>query len=504
MGRSMATAGEAVRLDKPVSVRDAKFDRHYEVFSRDGALYQAASQTGSNGETVFRAEHKLEWAVGSGVNGFSFVARRGDHLFQAPLSYYARRGEWALSPGFEFADYGFSRPIHAACITCHSGRPRPVAGREARYSEPPFEELAIGCENCHGPGRAHATRRAPIVNPAKLAPRLAEDICMNCHQTGDTRVVQPGRQLADFRPGRPLDETVAIFRLASRAGEADLLEHHEAMKASRCYTGSAGKLGCLSCHNPHRMPATETEKPAYYRQRCNACHGATAASATRRCKVAAAKREEANGNDCAGCHMPERAVQEIAHSALTQHRISLQSGSTQVARREDPDLPGLLHLNRPPGKAPLPILTRLTAYGELLAREPALTPYYLDALERAAKEKQEDPLVLAALARKALREDRSGDALKLAEQAIAKGGSSAPLYYDVAEALTKSGRDADAIGRLNEGLALEPFSRDLRKALILRLINTRQYDQARRAMREYLDLFPEDGFMRGLLAKVDR
>ena len=51
-----------------------------------------------------------------------------------------------------------------------------------------------------------------IVNPARLKPRLAEDICLNCHQSGDARVTQPGRSYLDFRPGEWLFDTAVIFR----------------------------------------------------------------------------------------------------------------------------------------------------------------------------------------------------------------------------------------------------------------------------------------------------
>jgi len=55
--------------------------------------------------------------------------------------------EWDLSPGYEFADYGFNRPMAAGCVVCHSGRPRLARDRNGVYLDPPFQEMAIGCEN---------------------------------------------------------------------------------------------------------------------------------------------------------------------------------------------------------------------------------------------------------------------------------------------------------------------------------------------------------------------
>jgi hypothetical protein len=231
----------SAHLDKvrgTVTVTSEKLKRQYEVFVEKGKLYQ------SHSGTDFRAAHALEYAIGSGANGMSFIVQRGNHLFQAPLSYYRRTEAWNLSPGYELADYGFSRPMHATCISCHSGQPQPVPGRNGQYLEPPFRELAIGCENCHGPGRRHieaAGAKQTIVNPARLPPRLAEDICMSCHQGGDTRILQPGKVEQDFRPGTPLNDTVAIFkfpRTRDSAAESDLLEHHESMRLSRCFRQS--------------------------------------------------------------------------------------------------------------------------------------------------------------------------------------------------------------------------------------------------------------------------
>ena len=77
----------------------------------------------------------------------------------------------------------------------------------------------------HGPGEihnremkanppgAHPARDTSIVNPAKLSARLADDVCMNCHQGGHTRVLQPGKDYMDFRPGMSLDTVSASFKL---------------------------------------------------------------------------------------------------------------------------------------------------------------------------------------------------------------------------------------------------------------------------------------------------
>ncbi|MGH9630386.1 MAG: cytochrome c3 family protein, partial [Bryobacteraceae bacterium] len=394
MGRSMRRGNDPGLLKQvpaAATVHSSKLDRYFEVFQKDSNLYQSEYQRNGD-ELVFRSAHKLEYGIGSGINGISFVVRRGNHLFQAPLSFYTRSGKWDLSPGYELADHGFSRPIHAACASCHSGRPSAVPEGTGLYRDPPFAELAIGCESCHGPGELHIAEQgkpprskspASIVNPARLPARLAEDICMRCHQAGDTRILQPGKRHSDFRPGTPLSQTLAIFKLApdpQQQSQPDLLEHHSAMSLSECYRASSGKLSCLTCHNPHDAPKPETVAE-YYRAKCLTCHTGQS------CTVPQERRaQQTPANDCAGCHMPKRPVEEIAHSALTNHRIVRLPGQPLPERAFDhPDgsPPGLVYLNAPqdtrsasPSNTQPAALTLLSAYGELMTRQPGLREPY--------------------------------------------------------------------------------------------------------------------------------
>src|SRR5260370_3610853 len=151
-----------------------------------------------------------------------------------------------------------------------------------------------------------------IVNPARLPGWLADDICMNCHQDTALRVLQPGKEFADFRPGRPLDETVAIFARPLKPGatsNSPLLEHHTLMTLSKCYRASNGKMHCLTCHDPHVQPRTESV--VYFRNKCLNCHSEGD------CKLPmGARMTQTPQDDCAGCHMPKEST-TIPHSILT-------------------------------------------------------------------------------------------------------------------------------------------------------------------------------------------
>jgi hypothetical protein len=499
MGRSMRAASDfdPASLPASASVPIGSSNRMLRVFHDQKGWHQSETEAG-----VFSEEHTLEYVVGSGANGLTFLIRRGNCLFQAPLSFYSRIGKWDVSPGYETIDIGFTRAVPEACLACHSGRTQPVANRKGAYQDPPFSELAIGCENCHGPGEQHVRtagkRSGSIVNPAKLSPRLAEEICMNCHQRGDTRILQPGKTFADFRPGQWLIDTLAIFKAPARPGEhpeSDLLEHDAAMRASRCFRESAGKLSCLTCHDPHVQPRG-SETVSYFREKCFTCHTDSS------CRLAKDIRLKHNPpDDCAGCHMPKRNVALISHSALTNHRIPATANTPGPPQEQRDSKTGLILVNRTPGQnEPIPDLTLLRAYGELAGRDADYQRRYLELLERLGSTDTKEPFVQAAAGHKALAEGKN-------EAALAHLTAAAPLddsavYSDAAQALINLGRAPEAVDYLKRAEAVDPFNPVVQKTLILQYINLKRYPDARRAMEDYVKTFPADTFMRNLLARV--
>ncbi len=507
---SASDPAELAKIPKPVTLRNEELNRYFSVFRENDAIFQSEYEHDSSGE-VFRTTKKLEFAIGSGTNGTTYLVKRGDSLFEAPLSYYARIGSWGFSPGYEMEDAGFSRPIQTGCLSCHSGRVEPVPNRPGAYRDPVFRELAIGCENCHGPGQLHVNERSrkvpvtgklddSIVNPAKLPGWLADNICMNCHQGTAARILQPGKEYLDFRPGTPLDETVAIFEPPAQPGAAvsPLLEHYSMMTLSKCYRESNGRLSCTTCHDPHVQPRSESA--SYFRSKCLGCH--TAAS----CKVAAGTR----GDDCAGCHMPKENVSQIAHSVLTNHRITSrndQSLPKEAFQRTTEELPDLVHLNRIPGKKDkVPAITLLRAYGELASSQPQYGRRYVETLQEAAKTNPDDPAVLSALAWLEVGKntpESNSKAMDYLGRAIQSGSLLANDFEKRAEQLNQAGRAPEAIEVLKRGILVDPYHQRSYKALALLCIAEKRYEEAVQVMRQELDAFPQDSFMRNLLKKAE-
>lgn len=499
MGRSITAAREwnVDTLPPEAAVTQPGNSRIFRIFHNTSSWLQSETEPG-----VYTVEHQLDYAVGSGSNGLTFLIQRGNHLFQAPLSYYSKLRKWDFSPGYEQLDLGFNRQVPEECIGCHAGRASPAIDKPGAFNDPPFRELSIGCENCHGPGSAHiksaGKQPAAIVNPAKLNPRLAENICMNCHQTGETRILQPGKHYSDFQPGEWLFDTVVILKGSVQPADqnTDLLEHYSAMQSSRCFRESAGKLSCLTCHDPHLQPR-QAEISGYFRARCLTCH--TDQNCAVPLKLRAAQTPT---DDCVGCHMPKRKVVQVSHSALTNHRILAREGEP-VAPTPPIESEGLIIVNAPPGRAiQLAKTTLLQAYGELSQGNAEYRQRYSRLLEALSQVQPQDTLVQQALGHKAFIEDRFEEAIAHLKLALPLNQPS--IYLELAQSDARLGRQSDAIEYLKTGVDLDPYNAVMQKVLILQLINTNAYTEARRDLEHYVETFPEDSFMRDMLARVSK
>src|SRR6202167_1109694 len=510
MGRSMLEISPALleKIPASASIFDAKLNRHFEIFARDNNLYQSEYETKADGKEIFRETHKIEWLIGSAANGSGAIVKQDDYLFEAPLSFYAQPNRWALSPGYEYGDYGFNRPILPGCIACHSGQPESIPEGTGRFREPPFAELAIGCENCHGAGLSHVAAAnmgdstGSIANPAKLSPWLGDNICMSCHQSGDARVLQAGKTYRDFRPGAELDDTLSIFMVPfnrESAPKDDLLEHYLSMRLSKCYLKS-GRLGCITCHDPHLHPSQQ-EAPAYFRQKCLTCH------TEKSCAVPLSLRQHKTPpDDCAGCHMPKRDVTVISHSVLTNHRIVAEAEEPfpDVAfHLTTPQLPDLVQLSADPAKqdAPPP-LTLLQAYRQVRLAHPEYRARYWSVAEQLKTAQPDNVQVLEALADKAV-QDKNAEGLEQAirylQGAILHGATNPADFEELAELLVTAKRPTEAVKILHQGMQLAPYHVELYRLSATIDFSLNKTQDACEVAARGRQRFPQDDSIRALM-----
>lgn len=221
-----------------------------------------------------RGRRSLDFFVGSGAAGRSYLIQIGGFLFQAPVSWYARSARWDVSPGFEQDEpINLTRPIETECLHCHASRLQPVEGTQNGYAAVPFLEGGIGGERCHGPGKNHVAKAAAgrvegpleIVNPARLEPARRDSVCAQCHLTGVERVEKTGGGLETFRPGNVLSDFVVSFVCpdGERPG-LHVTSHYEKLWRSRRKKAGGDRLWCGACHDPPAVPA-KAQRSEFYR-----------------------------------------------------------------------------------------------------------------------------------------------------------------------------------------------------------------------------------------------
>jgi tetratricopeptide (TPR) repeat protein len=202
--------------------------------------------------------------------------------------------------------------------------------------------------------------------------------------------------------------------------------------------------------------------------------------------------------------MPQRDVKVIQHSSITNHRI--------LARPDEPfpditfeqttsSLPDLIDLNPAPERkaAPLPRLTLLQAYGELSETHPQYTNRYFAVLSDMENTEANNALVQSALGHRDLKDGKFAEGARHLELSIQIDSRQASVYGDLADALAKLDRHDESLAALRTGMALDPFNPVLQKSLIVQLIQTKRYAEAKTALQHYLEVFPQDDFMRHML-----
>lgn len=460
MGHSMA------EVDAAGQPPDATFDhpaskRRYQVVRKDGRLWHREFLLTGGAKEVLLAEHPLKYVVGSGRNARTYLVEVDGFLVESPLTWFASRKAWAMSPGYDFPQQlGFQRPVNENCLVCHAGRVEVLGGSLDRIR---VVEPAVGCERCHGPGSLHVERHSgnlaasgkettdyTIVNPAHLSRELAEAVCQQCHLRPTSLVLARGRKLSDFRPGLPLQDFQQPYVPGGTDPSMTVTGHVEQMHLSRCYQKS-GTMTCTTCHAPHGEPGP-ANRVAFYRAACLSCHKPES------CPVDPAKRaREAPGDDCAHCHMPQSPT-DIPHLAFTHHRVGVPGRSPVAGAGSGADeLVPFLDLSR------FSEVDRQRslglAYQEAGDREkdfPRKARYHTRALELMSAARGaglHDGWLDAGLAR--LRSDtRLGDVLPYAESALddptLAGQDRCNALFMVAEARSEQRRYEEAVAALRE------------------------------------------------------
>ena len=319
----MANAsGRAAERFKPGTLQHKPSGTTYKIFMRDA---QAMLSFQDAQDPQVTTERKLDYFLGSGHLGITYLYSLHGNLFESPVAYYAASQSFDMKPGLEsITEMPPALPMQPSCLRCHmSAVQQSDPGTINHYKGLAFLHTGITCEACHGDTQQHVATggKAAVINPVKLDAVRRDSICISCHLEGDISVERAGRSAIDYKPGEAISEYLSYFvyqgKDATRRGVSEV----EQLSLSMCKRTSGDKMSCTSCHDPHYTPEPQ-EKAAFYRKKCLACHNDASFAAS----------HHPENPDCTSCHMARTGAENIPHVAWTDHRILKIPDSTETIR----------------------------------------------------------------------------------------------------------------------------------------------------------------------------
>lgn len=512
MSRSMSALPEANPVEgEPVTVSFTTHPgRRYTVERSPSEIRHHESGIDQFGDVIYDQAVDIGLALGSGRRGRSYLIEEEGRLFVSPIAWYATDDRWGLSPGYEPLEHlRFERPATDRCLHCHSGGllREEAAAKPVRVQDR-FLELSIGCERCHGPGQTHVAHHRqtdasgldPIINIAGLDSSRRDAVCLQCHLQGETEVLRFGRNETDFRPGDHLGDIWSVYVSGNGIdpdGATAAVSHALQMHSSRCFTKSDGRLGCISCHDPHTVPIAE-QRIDWYRSRCLNCHGEAD------CGLPSVERQRSTANgSCITCHMPALETNDVPHTAQTDHRI-LKNPTRPSLRDPQAFKGGIFDLTH----SPLSDIEKQRADGIMLARQAELNAdgeivrqaaIHLDGLTDLFPN---DLLLMDSLALLSSMGGRNEKALRLWRQATERYPDSEELLISLAMLEQQSGNGDRSLQCLERLMELNPLRAQYRLQYSMLLEKQNRIEDAFRAVKDAARLNPSDVETLEWLAKL--
>ena len=299
---------------------DARFAGTGEAahFLRRGDAFHVATE-GADGQ---RAELPVTHTFGIRPLQQVLLPQPGGRLQAFTIAWDTERKTWfslhpegANAPGSSLHWSGRYQNWNLMCGECHTTAYRKGYDDATDSYRTTWAEANVGCQACHGGGRAHSeSARAvaaasqgtpkPTANRALAGAHAQVDQCAACHARR-TRLVE------DAVAGAPLLDQFMPDNLRADLYHADGQQLEEVFeygsyRQSRMY--QAG-VACTDCHDPH-----SGKRRAEGNALCTACHNETPDRA--RFPGLVTKNYEGHshhfhttgqaGSQCVDCHMPSR------------------------------------------------------------------------------------------------------------------------------------------------------------------------------------------------------
>ncbi|NCF45319.1 MAG: hypothetical protein GWP70_10940 [Proteobacteria bacterium] len=148
------------------------------------------------------------------------------------------------------------------CADCHSTAVTKGYAPATDSFSTQFAEVSVGCEACHGPGRAHSDNPMPTNIAALKDPAVRLDVCASCHSRR-SQVAEgfaPGEALLDHYQPALLDQGLYF-------SDGQILDevfvYGSVLQSKMRHAG----VSCGDCHQPHSATLSRQGNEV-----CTACH----------------------------------------------------------------------------------------------------------------------------------------------------------------------------------------------------------------------------------------
>lgn len=286
--------------------------RSYAMEQRDGKYFISVTR-GSHPAERFEVHYTL------GARRFQgYLSKLADgRIYVLPVFWHNETQRWVdyeeITPIPRDTDHDLRQIWNVTCVNCHATNLVRNYDAAANRFATTWTEMGIGCEACHGPGRAHVDDPAhlKIFTMKKVPPRQVFDACAYCH--GNKNNVFFG-----FKAGDRYDDYALPFLISQPIPENDpqgefwpdgrpsRFNRPQALTLSGCF--QKGEATCTSCHRLHGAGNTHSLKLAidapgggHTRESdalCTQCHQTVDAQHTHHAA-------ESQGSRCINCHMSD-------------------------------------------------------------------------------------------------------------------------------------------------------------------------------------------------------
>ncbi|WP_019400954.1 MULTISPECIES: tetratricopeptide repeat protein [unclassified Chelatococcus] len=289
----------------------------YRFFRRDGRYFvEVAGGAGA-------VEHEVRYTFGwEPLQQYLVEGERG-RLQALTIAWDTKQGRWfdlaerdPAPPGDPLHWTGREFTWNFRCADCHSTDLQRHYDVAADRYETTFANVNVGCQACHGPGRAHvawasgdrkASDKGLVAAPGEST-RAQLDTCARCHSRRRpiTEVPVPGAPFLDhfvpdllgeslyFSDGQIRDE---VFEYGSFVQSR---MHRSGVVCSDCHNPHSGALHadgnavCVACHNETPPERFASIRPLSYDSPAHHFH-----------------EQGKAGSFCVDCHMPARTYMRV-------------------------------------------------------------------------------------------------------------------------------------------------------------------------------------------------